>query len=143
MGSTLFLFGDFKNLPPWIRFTITLDVHVYTAHSCLCVHSYKIKKMTLPLCSALARSPLGQTQGGGRNRGSRLATSSAVQLQEPPPSSCGSFPTSPPHYSREKGGLCSSHQLMPMERSRHGVHHGGRLSQPPIHIAGRGHGIAD
>lgn len=88
--------------------------------------------MTFPLLSALAHSPLGQTHGGGGNRGSRVATSSAFQLQEPPPSSCGSFPSSLPHYSWEKGGLCSSHQLIPMECSRHGVHHGGQLTVSPL-----------
>lgn len=35
-------------------------------------------------------------------------------------------------YLRKNGGLCSSHQLIPIVCSRHGAHHGGQLTANPL-----------
>ena len=98
----------------------------------LCLFFKNNKKKRLPTLGTLAHSPLGQTQGGGGSKGSRVATGSAFQLQEPPPSPCSFFPSSLPHYSWKNGGLCSSHQLIPIACSRHGAHHGGQLTANPL-----------
>lgn len=119
----LFLSGhDFAIISYIVMHTNT---HLY-----LCL--FLKNKKDFPALAALAHCPLGQIQGGGGNRGSQVATGSAFQLQEPPPFSGSFFPSSLPHYSWKSGGLCSSHQLIPIECSRHVAHHGGQLTANPL-----------
>lgn len=116
-------------LPQWENnVAITVYVYVHTnTWLCLCVFLQNKKRWLSPHSQPW---PILLCRGG--NRGSGVATGSAFELQEPPPSSCISFPSSLPHYSWKNGGLCSSHQLIPFECSRHGAHHRGQLTANPL-----------
>lgn len=107
------------------NFAILLYLYMYTDTQLYLCLFLRNKKKTFPSLSALAHSPLGQTQGGSRK-------GSEFQLQEAPPSSGGSCPSSLPHCSWENGGLCSSHQLIPIECSRHGALHAGQFTASPL-----------
>ena len=118
-------------------FAVTLCLYIHTntqLYLCLFFKKKKKKKDLSPLSASAGPFPLEQARGGGRNRGSWVARRSAFQLQEPPPSSYSSSPSCLPHYSGKNGGLCSSHQLIPVECSRHGAHHGGQLTTNPLFI---------
>ena len=129
--ALFFSLGDFTNLPQWKQFCHYL-IHTHTYQHTV-VFVFVLKKKTSPhFQPALDHSPLGQARRRGRNRGSGVATGSAFHLQEPPPSSYSSFPSSLPHYSWKNGGLCSSHQLIPVECSRHGAYHSGQLTTNPL-----------
>ena len=132
--STLFLsWGLYKSSS---METVLLLPYAYTyipTHSCICVCSLK-KKKTSPHFWPAPDHFLWSRHEGEAETGSGVARGLAFQLQEPPPSSYSSSPSCLPHYSGKNGGLCSSHQLIPVECSRHGTHHGGQLTTNPLFI---------
>ena len=115
-------------------FAVTLCVYIHTNTQLYLCLFFKKKNDLSPLLASTGPFPLEQARGGGRNRGSGVARGLAFQLQEPPPSSYSSSPSCLPHYSGKNGGLCSSHQLIPVECSRHGAHHGGQLTANTLFI---------